>query len=110
MNLAKELSGKLWDMANTLRGTIDASEFKNYILVTVFPNLEEVKSKSSNMSLKDSSLLKPINDLLNESIPFAKSFSNFASSAGKKGGEFYTPASMSKLLTEIATVGLESVR
>ena len=28
MNLAKELSGKLWDMANTLRGTIDASEFK----------------------------------------------------------------------------------
>ena len=35
-NLAQELSNKLWTMANELRGTMDASEFKNYILSLIF--------------------------------------------------------------------------
>ena len=34
---------------------------------------------------------------------------NFASTAGKKGGEFYTPTNMSKLLARLATVGLSDV-
>ena len=34
---------------------------------------------------------------------------NFASSAGKKGGEFYTPTNMSKLVARLATVGLSDV-
>lgn len=33
----------------------------------------------------------------------------FASDAGKKGGEFFTPTSVSKLLARLATDGLESV-
>lgn len=32
----KELETKLWDMANTLRGTMEAYEFKNYILGMIF--------------------------------------------------------------------------
>ena len=32
----KELENKLWDMANTLRGTMEANEFKNYILGMIF--------------------------------------------------------------------------
>lgn len=218
MNLAKELSGKLWDMANTLRGTIDASEFKNYILGMLcykYLSEETFKTVKNVLFMEDSTneevfkeweenedwckeqlllaqgcfidkkylfdkLIEKINndtfsieDLANGIDSFNKSFigfkseesfkdmfedldltssklgktvsaknkiiselmikiynltstyggeedvlgtaymiliSNFASSAGKKGGEFYTPASMSKLLTEIATVGLESVR
>ena len=31
-----ELESKLWDMANTLRGTMEAYEFKNYILGMIF--------------------------------------------------------------------------
>ena len=31
-----ELHSKLWSMANDLRGTMDASEFKNYILGLIF--------------------------------------------------------------------------
>ena len=34
--LASELSAKLWQMANELRGTMEASEFKNYILGLIF--------------------------------------------------------------------------
>lgn len=35
---------------------------------------------------------------------------NFASTAGKKGGEFYTPTNMSKLVAKLATVGLTDVK
>lgn len=33
---ATEITSKLWDMANKLRGTMDASEYKNYILPFMF--------------------------------------------------------------------------
>ena len=32
----KELETKLWAMANNLRGTMEAYEFKNYILGMIF--------------------------------------------------------------------------
>ena len=32
----RELEAKLWNMANTLRGTMEAAEFKNYILGMIF--------------------------------------------------------------------------
>ena len=39
---AAELSAALWDISNTLRGGMDSSEFKNYILGTMFyRNLSE---------------------------------------------------------------------
>lgn len=34
----------------------------------------------------------------------------FAQTAGKKGGEFYTPVNMSKLIARLATVGLDEAR
>lgn len=36
MNDIKELSAKLWSMANELRGSMDAAEYKNYILAFMF--------------------------------------------------------------------------
>ncbi len=36
MSNASEITSKLWAMANTLRGTMDASEYKNYILPFMF--------------------------------------------------------------------------
>lgn len=36
MSNIKNITSKLWDMANKLRGTMDASEYKNYILPFMF--------------------------------------------------------------------------
>lgn len=36
MSNATEITTKLWSMANKLRGTMDASEYKNYILPFMF--------------------------------------------------------------------------
>ena len=36
--------------------------------------------------------------------------SNFASDAGKKGGEFFTPSQVARLCAKLATVGLDEVR
>lgn len=36
MSNATEITNKLWEMANKLRGTMDASEYKNYILPFMF--------------------------------------------------------------------------
>lgn len=36
MSNAKDITSKLWEMANKLRGTMDASEYKNYILPFMF--------------------------------------------------------------------------
>ncbi|WP_288567831.1 type I restriction-modification system subunit M [uncultured Lactobacillus sp.] len=36
MDKAKEITNKVWDMANSLRGNMDASEYRNYILGFMF--------------------------------------------------------------------------
>ena len=45
---AQELSNKLWAIANDLRGTMDASKFKDYIVF--FPKRQKsIWKKSSKM-------------------------------------------------------------
>ena len=41
---------------------------------------------------------------------YVELISNFASTAGKKAGEFFTPTNMSKLVARLATVGLKDVK
>ena len=36
MSNTKDVTSKLWEMANSLRGTMDANEYKNYILPFMF--------------------------------------------------------------------------
>ncbi|MCI9200322.1 MAG: type I restriction-modification system subunit M [Lachnospiraceae bacterium] len=215
--LASELASKLWACANDLRGNMDASEFKNYILGLIFYRYlsqkvenhfaEELKedgityeeawnNEEYRQAIMDDSLdrlgyviqpkylfsnvikmieagtfsidyMEEIVNAITESTqgqPSEDAFSdlfedmdlkstklgreikqrtrlisnvlntiddiefdyddaefdvlgtaymtligNFASSAGKKGGEFYTPANMSKLVARLATVGLTDV-
>jgi type I restriction enzyme M protein len=216
--LANELSSKLWEMANVLRGNMEAYEFKNYILGFIFYRflsektedfmIEELKNDDityieawnsdeyredviadlletlgyviepqylfshvikmietndftieymekiigsiqestfgqdsqedfiglfEDMDLKSSKLgrepkqrglliakiLKTIDTIdfrLHETdvdvlgTAYTILIGNFASTAGKKGGEFYTPTNMSKLVARLATVGLTDVK
>lgn len=50
MSNATEITTKLWSMANKLRGTMDASEYKNYILPFMF---YRYLSKNQDDYLKD---------------------------------------------------------
>lgn len=60
-NQAAELSNALWNISNTLRGGMDSSEFKNYILGTIFyrylsertEKYMETLLKEDNMSYKE---------------------------------------------------------
>ena len=36
MSQTQEITNKIWAMANELRGNMDASEYKNYILAFMF--------------------------------------------------------------------------
>ena len=47
----EELHKKLWDMANSLRGQMDASEFKNYILGVIFYRYLSEKTEQRVKSL-----------------------------------------------------------
>lgn len=52
--MAQELASKLWDIANTLRGKMDSSKFKNYILGVIFYRyLSEHTEKYMNDLLKN---------------------------------------------------------
>ena len=53
MSNTTEITTKLWAMANKLRGTMDASEYKNYILPFMF---YRYLSENQNKFLKDNHL------------------------------------------------------
>lgn len=53
MSNATDITSKLWEMANKLRGTMDASEYKNYILPFMF---YRYLSENQDEYLKDNGL------------------------------------------------------
>lgn len=58
MSNASDITSKLWEMANKLRGTMDASEYKNYILPFMFyrylsENQDEYLTKNDLMDFYD---------------------------------------------------------
>ena len=62
---ANELSKQLWAIANDLRGNMDASKFKNYILGTIFYRY---------LSERTESYMKEI--LKNDNLTYEEAFAN----------------------------------
>ena len=62
---ANELSKQLWAIANDLRGNMDASKFKNYILGTIFYRY---------LSERTESYMKEI--LKNDNLSYEEAFEN----------------------------------
>ncbi|CAA3813432.1 type I restriction-modification system methyltransferase subunit [Staphylococcus aureus] len=48
-----ELHKKLWSIANDLRGNMDASEFRNYILGLIFYRFLSEKAKKHEIDLSE---------------------------------------------------------
>ncbi len=72
-NTVKSITNKLWAMANELRGTMDASEYKNYILAFMFyrylsEHQEEYLSKNNVIDdIEGESINEAYNSQVNES-------------------------------------------
>lgn len=77
MDKAREITNKIWDMANRLRGNMDASEYRNYILGFMFYRylsenqeqylkklLTDTKSEDINEEYRKAASEKDVNDLL----------------------------------------------
>jgi len=76
--------------SNNLGRTADA---RNSLIVKVLKHLEEIDFKLNDTEL----------DVLGDAYEYL--IGQFASGAGKKAGEFYTPQEVSKILAKIVTTG-----
>lgn len=109
--ILEDLNGILNSIENTAQGTDSEDDFKN-----LFDDVDLGSNKLGSTESKKNELIGDILSLLN-GIDFelenTKSdiigdayeylIGEFASGAGKKGGEFYTPAQVSRLLAKIVT-------
>jgi type I restriction enzyme M protein len=114
-----EINGILWRACDTFRGTIDASEYKNYLLelAGVFRNIDFNSEANLGQTRERNTRLKMLlEDFANPKLDLRLSrignmdvignayeylIAKFAAGAGKKAGEFYTPAEVSELMAEL---------
>lgn len=73
-------------------------EARNTIIVKVLSHLDEIDFKLKNTEL----------DVLGDAYEYL--IGQFASGAGKKAGEFYTPQEVSKILAKIVTTGKHKLK
>ena len=73
-------------------------EAKNTLIVDIFSRLDEI----------DFDIKNPKSDILGQAYEYL--IGQFAAGAGKKGGEFYTPAQVSRILAQIVTLGKERIK
>ena len=105
-----ELHRAIWAIADELRGAVDGWDFKNYVLGTMFyryisENLAKLLNGIAGMNLgsvKDHDI-----DAFGDAYEYLMTM--YASNAGKSGGEFFTPADVSELLTRLGTVGKTTI-
>jgi len=71
---------------------------KNALIVDIFKSLSKIDFDINN----------PKSDILGDAYEYL--IGEFAAGAGKKGGEFYTPAQVSKILAQIVTLGKDKIK
>ena len=84
------------DLTSTKLGKTD--EQRNTIISKVLAHLEKIDFQLENTEI----------DVLGDAYEYL--ISQFASGAGKKAGEFYTPQEVSKILAKIVTVGKDRLK
>lgn len=81
----------------------ETTESANSLLEKLFYQTGKLTYQIYTQEQKD-----PTKDILGDAYEYLMSL--FAGSAGKKGGEFYTPAQVSRLVAKIATYGVTDVK
>ena len=71
---------------------------KNALIIDIFKSLSKI----------DFDIKNPKSDILGDAYEYL--IGEFAAGAGKKGGEFYTPAEVSKILAQIVTLGKNKIK
>ncbi|MCE7897774.1 MAG: type I restriction-modification system subunit M [bacterium] len=116
--ILEDLKGVLNTIERTSMGTSSEDDFKG-----LFDDVDLTSSKLGSSENKKNEVIVEVLALLN-GIDFrledAKSdllgdayeylIGEFAAGAGKKGGEFYTPAQVSRLLAQIVTEGKQRIK
>ena len=74
-----ELYSSLWKSCDELRGGMDASQYKDYVLVLLF--------------------VKYVSDA------YEYLMRHFATESGKSKGQFYTPAEVSRIMAKVVGIG-----
>jgi type I restriction-modification system DNA methylase subunit len=91
----EQVNNTIWQACDTFRGKIDSSIYKDYVLVMLF-----IKYVSDIYKEDKEKLMKEYeNDV--EMVERQMRYERFASDAGKKGGEFFTPSEVSELLSRL---------
>jgi type I restriction enzyme M protein len=93
-----DFKGLFDDVALTSPKLGKSEQKKNEVIVEVLSKLSEIDFK-----LEDSK-----SDLLGDAYEYL--IGEFAAGAGKKGGEFYTPSQVSRLLAQIVTEGKKRLK
>jgi type I restriction enzyme M protein len=116
--ILESLKNVLSTIEQTARGTQSEDDFKglfddvdlssNKLGPTEQKKNDVIVEVLSELSRIDFGLDDAKSDLLGDAYEYL--IGEFASGAGKKGGEFYTPSQVSRLMAQIVTIGKEKVR
>lgn len=116
--ILEDLKGVLNTIESTSMGTSSEDDFKG-----LFDDVDLTSSKLGSSENKKNEVIVEVltklagidfkledtkSDLLGDAYEYL--IGEFAAGAGKKGGEFYTPAQVSRLLAQIVTEGKQRVR
>lgn len=116
--ILENLKNVLNSIEQTSMGTASEDDFKGLFddVVLTSPKLGKSENKKNEIIVEVLTLLGGIDfkledsksDLLGDAYEYL--IGEFAAGAGKKGGEFYTPAQVSRLLAQIVTHGKKRVK
>ncbi len=116
--ILEDLKNVLHGIEQTAMGTASEDDFKG-----LFDDVDLTSSKLGSSENKKNEVIVEVlallagidfqlqdtkSDLLGDAYEYL--IGEFAAGAGKKGGEFYTPAQVSRLLAQIVTIGKKRVR
>ena len=116
--ILEDLKNVLNSIEQTSMGTASEDDFKGLFddVDLTSSKLGKSENKKNEVIVEVLTLLSGIDfkledsksDLLGDAYEYL--IGKFAAGAGKKGGEFYTPAQVSRLLSKIVTIGKKRVR